>query len=137
MSHSSRRKHVAYLWLAFVGGALVVAHYFLFRFSFHPLNPFPVMRGLSFGLALWTAALMIAMCMRLGWARYVLIALLASAIVFFGLAAITMTTESVNALPEPIHAAVGGLGFYAVALFPLGASRALRRFLAPRQAGGG
>jgi hypothetical protein len=124
------------MWLAFIGVALLIAHYFLFRFSFHPLNPFPLMRGMTFGLALWTAALMVAMCMRLGWARYVLIALLTSAIVVFGLAVLMMTSESVNALPEPIHAAAGGLGFYAVALFPLGASRALRRFLGPRQAGG-
>ncbi len=93
------------------------------------------MRGVTFGLALWTTALMVAMCMRLNWARYVLIALLSSAILGFGLGAIMMTTESVGALPAPVPAAIGGLGFYAVALFPLGASNALRRFLAPRQAG--
>lgn len=135
MTHSKHRKQIAYLWLAFIGGALLGAHYFLFRFSFHPLNPFPVMRGLTIGLVLWTTALMVAMSMRLGWARYVLIALLTSAIVGFGLGAIMLSTESTSGLPDAVHAAVVGLGLYAVALFPLGASHALRRFLAPRHAG--
>ena len=94
------------------------------------------MQGLTFGLALWTTALMVAMCMRLGWARYVLIALVVAAIVGIGLTVLMMTSQSVNALPEPVHAALGGLGLYMLALVPLGASRSLRRFLAPRQAGG-
>jgi ABC-type nitrate/sulfonate/bicarbonate transport system permease component len=93
------------------------------------------MRGMTFGLTLWTTALMAAMCMRLGWARYVLIALLVAAIIAIGLTVLMMTSQSANALPEPVHEALGGLGLYAVALIPLGASHSLRRFLAPRQAG--
>ena len=52
---------------------------------------------------------MVAMCMRLGWARYVLIALLVAAIVGFGLAVLDDEQASrLSPLPEPVHAAVGG-----------------------------
>lgn len=136
MPHPSRHKRLSYLWLFLIFCALAGAHYFFFRFSFHELNPYPIVKGITFGLTLWTTALMLAMCMRLGWARYVLIALLVTAIVTIGLTVLMMNSQSVNALPEPVHAALGGLGLYALALVPLGTSRSLRRFLAPRQAGG-
>ena len=53
----------------------------------------------------------------------------------YGLMVLMMRSQSVDPLPEPTHAAIGGLVLYAVALIPLGKSRSLRRFLAPKTAG--
>jgi hypothetical protein len=76
------------------------------------------------------------MWLRLGWARYVLIAWLVVAIVAYGLTTLMMNSQSVKPLPEPTRIAIAALLLYAAALAPLGASRSLRRYLTPRTAGG-
>jgi hypothetical protein len=126
----------ARLWLTFIFCALAAANFLLFQFSFHPLNPFPITKGLTFGSSLWSAALILGMWLRLGWARYVLIAWLAVAILAFGLTALMMNSRSVKPLSEPTRVVIGALGLYALALVPLGMSRSLRRYLTPRTAGG-
>jgi hypothetical protein len=131
-----RQKVYAYLWLLFIFCVLGCAHYLFFRFGFHELNPFPITRGLAFASALWSTALLLAMVLRRGWARYVLIIWLVMAMLGYGMAVLMMNSRSVNPLPEPTHAVILGMVLYAVALIPLGISRALRRFLGPRTAGG-
>ncbi len=134
---SKPRKIRPFLWLIAILGVLSAGHYLFFRFSFHELNPYPITRGLAFGSALFSTVLVCAMARRLGWARYVLIAWLVVASVAFGMTILLMNKQSVNPLPEPTKEALVGLGLYVLALIPLGTSRSLRRFLAPRTAGGG
>jgi hypothetical protein len=122
--------------LCFTFVVLTGAHYLFYRFSVSILNPYPVTRGLTFGLTLWTTALLLAMWLRRSWARYVIIALLVISILVYGLTALMMTSQSVDSLSEPVHAALGGILLYMIALIPLGISRSLRHFLAPRTAGG-
>lgn len=107
-----------------------------FRFSFQPLNSYPITRGLAFGSALWSTVLVFAMAFRLGWARYVLSAWLVLAIAAFGLVVLQINKESATPMPEVTQEAVIGLALYLLALIPLGFSHSLRRFLAPRTAGG-
>lgn len=126
----------ARLWLVFICGALCGAHFLFFRFSFHELNPFDLTRGLFFASALWSCALFVAITLRLGWARYALIVWLVVAMLGFGLMVLMMNSRSVKVLTEPTNAAVIGLGLCALALVPLGVSRSLRRYLAPRTASG-
>ena len=127
----------ARLWLMFIFLVLGGAHFLFFRFTFHELNPFHLTRGLFFGSSLWSLALLIGVALRHGWARYVLIAWLVVAMMVFGLMVLMMNSRSVAALPEPTNAALIGLALCALALVPLGVSRSLRRYLAPRTAGGG
>jgi hypothetical protein len=131
-----RQKVYAYLWLLFILGLLGVAHFLFFRFGFHEMNPFPITRGLAFASTLWSTALLVAMALRYGWARYVLIAWLAVAMAGFAMAVLMMNSRSVKPLPEPTNMVIAGLILYALALIPLGVARSLRRFLAPRTAGG-
>jgi len=130
------QKFQAYLWLAFILCVLAGAHFLFFSFSFHELNPFPITRGLAFASALWSTALLFAMLLRHGWARYVLIAWLVMAMLAFSLAILMMNGQSVKPLPTPTNTALLGLGLYALALLPLGVAHSLRRYLAPRTAGG-
>ncbi len=126
----------AFLWFVFILCALSGAHYCFYRFSFHPLNPFQITRGLTFASTLWSSVLLLAMVLHYAWARYVLIAWLVLVMFGFGMATLMMNSQSVATLPEPTKAALLGLLLYAVALTPLGFSRSLRRYLAPRTAGG-
>jgi len=126
----------AYVWLLFILFALLGAHYYVYRFSFHPLNPFQVTRALVFASILWCSVLLVSMLLRLGWARYVMATWVVIAMIGFIMAMLMMNSQSVDPLPEPTHAVLKGLFFYALALVPLGISNALRRFLAPRTAGG-
>lgn len=132
----SKKKLRARLWLLAVLVVLTAANYLLFQFSFHEMNPFPITRGIAFGSSLWSAALLIAMWLRMGWARYVLVTWLSLAIVLQGLFVLRMNSQSVKPLPEPTRIALIGLGLYALALIPLGASTSLRAFLGPKTAGG-
>lgn len=132
----SKKKLRARLWLLAVLVVLAAANYLLFQFSFHEMNPFPITRGISFGSSLWSLALLIAMWLRLGWARYVLVTWLVLVILVQGLFVLRMNSQSVNPLPEPTRIALIGLGLYALALVPLGASSSLRGFLGPKTAGG-
>jgi hypothetical protein len=132
----SKKKLRARLWLLAVLVVLAAGNYLLFLFSFHELNPYPITRGIAFGSSLWSLALIIAMWLRMGWARYVLATWLVLAIVLQGLFILRMNSQSVKPLPEPTKIALIGLGLYALALIPLGASRSLRGFLGPKTAGG-
>lgn len=131
-----RQKIFAYLWLLVTAILLGLGHFLFFHFSFHELNPFPITRGLCFASRLWSTALLIAMVLRHAWARYVLIAWLVVAIAGFSMATLFMNSRSAKPVPGPTQTAVAGLVLYALALIPLGAARPLRRFLAPRTAGG-
>jgi hypothetical protein len=126
----------AYLWFFFIFCTLGGGHYLFFLFSFHPLNPLPLTRGIAFASALWSTVLLLAMLLHKAWARYVLIIWLVVAMLAFGLAMLIMNTRSVEPLPGPTRNVILGLALYALALTPLGVSRSLRRYLAPRTAGG-
>lgn len=134
MSKSQRIR--PYLWFFFIICTLVGAHYLFFQFSFHPLNAMPMTRGLTFGSALWSAVLLLAMLLHKGWARYVLIVWLVVTMTLFGLAALLTNTDSLMSVRDPTLDAMGGLLLCALALAPLGVSRSLRRYVAPRTAGG-
>ena len=131
-----KKKLRARLWLLAVLAVLAAGNYLLFLFSFHEMNPYPITRGVAFGSALWSAVLLIAMWLQMGWARYVLATWLVIAILVQGYYVLRMNSQSVRPLPEPTRIAFLGLGLYALALVPLGASRSLRGFLGPRTAGG-
>jgi len=135
MSHTRKRKLVARIWLCFTFIILTGAHYFFYRFSADPLNTFALTRGLTFGCVLWTTVLLGVVWMRHAWGRYVLITLICLAIVVFGLVALMLNNQSVDPIPGPVRMVIGGLVLYTAALVPLGASSALRRYLAPRTAG--
>jgi hypothetical protein len=130
------RKIRPYLWLIAIFCVLGVGHYLFFRFAFHELNPYPITRGVAFGSALWSTALVFAMALRLAWARYVLIVWLSIAFTIFGMTVLLMNKQSIQPLPTPTHEALIAMGMYALALVPLGVSRSLRRHLSPRTAGG-
>ncbi len=134
---STPRKIRPYLWLIAVFCVLGVGHALFFRFAFHELNPYPITRGVAFGSALWSTALIIAMALHLSWARYVLIGWLAAAFMVFGMVVLLMNKHSAIPLAGPTQDALVGMGLYALALVPLGISRSLRRYLGPRTAGGG
>jgi hypothetical protein len=125
-----------YLWLFFIICTLGGGHYLFYKFSFEPLNAMPMTRGLTFGSALWSAVLVLAMLLHKGWARYVLIVWLVFAMALFGLATLLTNTNSLMTVRGPTLDAMSGLALFALALAPLGASRSLRRYLAPRTAGG-
>ena len=99
------------------------------------MNTFAVTRGLTFGCVLWTTVLLIAVWLRHAWARYVLITLICLAILVFGLLALTLAKETVDSIPLLVRMVTAGLVLYALALVPLGGSRSIGRYLAPRTAG--
>jgi len=135
MSHASRRKIRARIWLCVILLLLTGAHYYFIRFSIDRLNTYPITQGLTFGCVLWTTVIWGAMWLRYPWARYVMIALLCLGIISFSWIALLLRSESINSLPELTRLVVYGLMLYTVALIPLGASRALRSYSAPRTAG--
>ena len=135
MSHASRRKVRARIWLAVTLLLLTGAHYYFYRFSIDRLNTYPIAQGLTFGCVLWTTVIWGAMWLRHTWARYVMIALLCLGILGFSSIALLLRGESINPLPELTRVVIYGLMLYTVALVPLSASRALRSYLAPRTAG--
>lgn len=126
----------AYIWLAFIFCFICAGQYFFFRFSFDALNPIRVTRGLAVASTLWCGVLMSAMLLHRAWARYILITWLVFSMVAFGAGLLMMNSQSIAKLPQPTKAAVIGLMMYAIALIPLGMSRSLQRYLAPRSAGG-
>ena len=132
----TNQKVRAYLWLAFIAIMLAGANYLFFRFSFDLQNPFPLTRGLAFGSSLWSVVLLVAIALRNAWARYLLSSLLVFAMVCFGLADLMINTRAVIPLNSLTRNVVVALVLCAFALYPLGFSRSLRRFLAPRTAGG-
>ena len=135
MSHASKRKIRARIWLCVVLLLLTGAHYYFYRFSIDRLNTYPVAQGLTFSCVLWTTVVLGAMWLRHGWARYLLIALICLGIVSFSWIMLLLRGESLNPLPELTRVVVYGLLLYTAALVPLGASRALRAYVAPRTAG--
>jgi hypothetical protein len=136
MSTVKRHKLRARLWLCFIFCALTGAHYFFYRFSIHPLNPYAVTRGLTFGLVVWTAVLLVAMWLRHGWARYVASSVMVLAIFGFGFAVMMLNRQSANPIPDATQEVLGGLVLYVIALVPMAGSQSLRLFLAPRTASG-
>jgi len=135
MSHASRRKIRARIWLCVILLLTTGAHYYFYRFSVDRLNTYPIAQGITFGCVLWTTVVWGAMWLRYNWARYLMVALLCLAIISFSWIALLIRGESMNPLPELTRLVVYGLMLYAVALIPLGASHALRSYLAPRTAG--
>jgi hypothetical protein len=135
MHHAAKKKLRARIWLCVTLLLVSGAHYFLYRFSIDRLNTFPVTEGLAFGCVLWTTVLLGAMWLRQAWARYAMIVMICLALAGFSLAGLLIRAQSVNPLPELMRLLVIGMVLYAVALIPLGASRALRQYLAPRTAG--
>lgn len=126
----------AIVWFILILCALCGGHYLFFQFAFYPMNPFPITRGLAFGSFLFSTVLWVAMLLNKGWARYVLNIWLGIAIFAFGLAMLVMNTRSVEPLPVPTKQVILGMALYALAMTPLSASRSVRRYLAPRTAGG-
>lgn len=136
MSTQKRQKLRARLWLCFIFCSLTGAHYLFYRFSIHPLNPYAVTRGVTFGLTLWTTVLVGAMWLRHGWARYVTVALLVIGFAEFGLTLLFLNSQSVSPIPDATQAVLGGLALYTIAMVPLVFSHSLHLFLAPRPASG-
>ena len=135
MSHASRRKIRARIWLCVIFLLLTGAHYYFYRFSVDRLNTYPIAQGLTFGCVLWTTVIWGAMWLRHTWARYVMVTLICLGIVAYSWIALLVRGESMNSLPELTRLVVYGLMLYTTTLVPLGASRALRSYLAPRTAG--
>jgi hypothetical protein len=135
MSHASRKKIRARIWLFIILLLLSGAHYFFYRFSINRLNTSSITPGLTFGCVLWTTVIWGAMWLRNGWARYVMIALICLGIFSYGWIAMVVREESIDPLPELTRMVVYGLMLYTAALVPLSASRTLRAYLAPRTAG--
>ena len=135
MQTAKRHKLRARLWLCFIFCSLSGAHFFFFRFSLPPLNPYGLTRGLTFGLVLWTTVLTVAMWLRHGWARYVAGTLMVIAIFGFGFTLLALDRQSVHRIPDAMQEVIGGLVLYTIALIPLVGSSSLRLFLAPRSAG--
>ena len=111
------------------------AHYFFYKFSSDRLNNYPISQGLTFGCVLWTTVLFVAMWLRYGWSRYVMITMICFGIGGFSLLAMLVRSESVDPLPRLTKLVVCGAALYALALIPLSASSALRHFLGPKTAG--
>jgi len=135
MSHASRRKIRARIWLCVILLLITGAHYYFYRFSIDRMNTYPIAQGITFGCVLWTTVVWGAMWLRYNWARYLMVAVVTLAIISYSWIALLVRGESMNPLPELTRLVVYGLMLYAVALIPLGASRALRSYLAPRTAG--
>ena len=83
MSHASRRKIRARIWLCVILLLLTGAHYYFYRFSIDRLNTYPITQGLTFGCVLWTTVIWGAMWLRHAWARYVMIALICLGIIAY------------------------------------------------------
>jgi hypothetical protein len=126
----------ARLWLLFIFLVLAGGHFLFFRFSWDPMNPYPLTRGLTIASTIWSTVLASAMMMRRGWARYVLAAWLVFAMTGFGLATLMVNKQLVQMLTRPTQEVIAGLCLYGLALTPRGISRSVRRYLAPRTAGG-
>jgi hypothetical protein len=135
MHHARRNKIRARIWLCITFLLITGAHYYFYRFSIDRLNTYAISQGLTFGFVLWTTVVLGATWLRHGWARYLLIALLCLGIVSYSAIALLLQSESIDALPEMKRQVIYGLLLYTAALVPLGASHALRAYLAPRTAG--
>ena len=135
MPHIHNRKLIARIWLYVTFCLITAAHYFFYRFSMDPLNTFAITRGLTFGCTLWTTVFLVAVWLRRGWARYILITLICGTIGGFAFCAMLLASQSVDPLPLQMRRVVAGLVLYSLALVPLGGSRSLRRYLEPRTAG--
>jgi hypothetical protein len=132
MQHTRKRKLWAKIWIIVMFFLLTGAHWFLYRFSTDTFNIYRVSEGMTFGCALWSTVLLGAMWMRLGWARYVLGALICVSIFAFMVLMLMLWSDSVAPIQTAIRAAVGGILLYIATLVPLGTSHALRDFLSPR-----
>lgn len=126
----------AYLWLVYIAGMLCGAHYFFYRYAFHPLNSIEATRGMMAGAVLWTTVLYIAMVRHFGWARYGLAITVALILVGIGWTVMVMNTRSVQSIPGATKAAIAAMALYGLSLVPLGVAGSLRRYLAPLTAGG-
>ncbi len=126
----------AYVWLAFITCMLLGAHYYLYWFSNDPFNPFQVTKALVFASIIWCVVLLIGMVFRNAWARYGMAIWLILAMAGFVMAALVMNSQSVAPLPAATHNVMKGVAFYIIALLPIWLSNSLRRFLAPKTAGG-
>jgi len=129
----NKYKLQARIWLVVVFLLLTVAHYCFYRFSADPRNPYPLTRGATFGCVLWSNVLLVAIWLRHGWARYLLIVLICMAIGGFGVTMLLIGRDFME--PASIRMVISGLAFYAVALVSLWISRSLSHYLAPRTAG--
>jgi hypothetical protein len=136
MRHTTKMKIRARVWLFVIFLLLNGAHYFFYRFSIDESNVVPITQGLTFACVLWTTFLLGGMLFRQSWTRYVLVTMMCLALIFYCWAALYMASQSINPLPDHLtKSVIIGLALYMVALIPLGASRSLRGYLAPRTAG--
>jgi hypothetical protein len=123
----------ARIWLFVVFLLLTAAHVCFYYFSVDPRNPYPLTRGGTFGCVLWSTVLVVAIWLRRGWARYLLVALICAAIGGFGVTMLLTGKEVIE--PASMRMVASGLALYAIALMPLWMSRALTYYLGPRTAG--
>ncbi len=130
-SRRARLKRAAKLWLAAIFILLRAADAGLAFFAWHPVNPWPLLRGLVIGSLLWTSILIAFVWNRRSWARYALATVMLGVIFSFSLAALTLSS---NWLPEnmrPVCVGLGAVCIYAFCLLPLARSPAVYRLATP------
>ena len=105
----------------------------LLTFAFHPLNEYPVLKGLSIGSVAWTTMLLIAIWRRQEWARILLITLISLSIAVFCFVLLLMDPTVTRI--APVHLIVSGVLLHGAVLFPLARSRKIHHLVSKQAAG--
>jgi hypothetical protein len=131
LHHKKRRKQARLL--IFVAFILVrLGDPLLLLYSFQPLNPTPLLRGLVIGGIVSTTACFAVVWRRQIWARYLLIALLWLLMALFSVPAILAMGNNEMALLSPYWMTLLAVLFYGIANTLLIRSRRIRQFVAPQ-----
>jgi hypothetical protein len=131
--HSRHRSRGGRLWLVAIFIALRAGDAALLKFAFHPLNEYPVLKGLSIGSIAWTTLLLIAIWRRQEWARILLITLISISIAIFCFVLLLMDPSVGSA--APIRLIISGVVVHGAVLFPLSRSRKIHHLVSKQAAG--
>lgn len=131
--HLRHRGRGGRLWLICIFIVLRVGDAAFLTFAFHPLNEYPVLKGLSIGSIAWTTMLLVAIWRRQEWARVLLITLISLSMVVFCFVLLLMDTTVAAAAPTRLVAS--GVLLYGATLVPLSRSRKIRHLVSRPAAG--
>jgi hypothetical protein len=110
-----RRRRVARIYLIIIFVALRVADALLCVYTFHSINPWPLLRGQVAGSVLATTVLMLGISRRLMWARYGLIFFIWYTIAIFSASLLVAVDNSEHVDRKPVAAALAALAIYLTA----------------------
>jgi len=112
-THRHRRR-IARYYLVALFIAMRIADVLLWFYTFHEMNPWPLLRGLVAGSALATTLLLLSISRRQMWARYSLMFFIWFHVVVFSTCLLVAIEEPQLIFRRPIAAGLAGLFIYII-----------------------